>query len=158
VACILYVSSQKLSQIEAHLTQFGRAFDGAAGPIRSVAARTADLLPTTARVAELLHPHLNLEGRLARLVTRLTYGAPAVAADLARYAGGALLRGDYLRLAAAGLCEPESIESTDDAALLACVDGDRVRLSVIREAAESLKHHREQTAEASTPTLPTYEP
>jgi replicative superfamily II helicase len=158
VACLLYVSSQTLSQIEAHLTQFGGAFDGAAGPIRSVAARTADLLPTTARVAELLHPDLELEKRVARLVTRLTYGASAAAADLARFAGGALLRGDYLRLAVAGLCEPESIETADEASLLTCVDGDRARLKAIRDAAESLKRDRERTTEASMPMFPAYEP
>jgi helicase len=158
VACLLYVSSQTLSQIEAHLTQFGGAFDGAAGPIRSVAARTADLLPTTARVAELLHSDLELGSRVARLVTRLTYGASAAAADLARYAGGALLRGDYLRLAAAGLCEPESIESADESSLLTCVGGDSARLKAIRDAAKSLRRDRERTAEASTPTLPAYEP
>jgi replicative superfamily II helicase len=157
VSCLLYVSTHTLSQIEKHLTQFGGAFDGAAGPIRSVASRTADLLPTTARVAELLHPDLNLEDRLSRLVTRLTYGAPAAAADLARYAGGTLLRGDYLRLAAAGLCDPDSIDSAEDSALLTCVDGDRGRLRAIRDAAAMLKRHREQIAEASSPALPVYE-
>lgn len=157
-ACLLYVSSQTLSQIETSLTRFGGAFDGAAGAIRSVAARTADLLPTTASVAELLHPDLSLASVLPRLVTRLTFGVPAAAADLASYAGGSLLRGDYLRLAAAGLCEPEAIESAEESALLACVDNDRSRLRAVRQAAARLKRSREQTAETSAPPLPIYEP
>lgn len=159
VACLLYISPETLRRIEARLTQFGGEFDGAAGPIRSVAARTADLLPTVARVAELLHPDLEFGNRVGRLVTRLTYGAPAAAADLARYAGSALLRGDYLRLAAKGLCEPQPIAAADDETILACVDGDHVRLRTVREAAEQLQRHRDRLAllaEASQP-LPAYE-
>jgi replicative superfamily II helicase len=157
IACLLYVSSLTMNQIEANLTQFGGRLDGAAGPIRAVASRTADLLPATARVAELLHPDLDLSNRLLRLLTRLTYGVPAAAADLASYAGGALLRGDYLRLAAAGLCEPERIEAADEAALLSCVDGDPSRLRLIHEASASLRRERERLAQV-TSNLPEYEP
>jgi len=42
------------------MTQFGGALDGAAGPIRGTATRTCDVLPTMARLAELLHPELKL--------------------------------------------------------------------------------------------------
>ena len=52
VACLLFVSGKPMHEIEANLTQFGGAFGGAAGPVRSVAARTSDLLPVAARVAE----------------------------------------------------------------------------------------------------------
>ena len=46
---------------------------GSSGPIRGVAARTSDLLPAAARVAEILHPSLDLSERAGRLVLRLTY-------------------------------------------------------------------------------------
>ena len=42
VACLLFVSGKPMTEIEANLTQFGGAFGGAAGPVRSVAARTSD--------------------------------------------------------------------------------------------------------------------
>ncbi|MBU6299498.1 MAG: DEAD/DEAH box helicase, partial [Alphaproteobacteria bacterium] len=57
-ACLLFISGREMSEIEQILTQHGGAFDGAAGPIRGVASRTCDLMPTAARIAELLHPDL----------------------------------------------------------------------------------------------------
>jgi hypothetical protein len=63
VACLLFVSGRAMNEIETLLTRFGGAFDGAAGPIRAVAARTCDLLPTAARIAELLHILINLGQR-----------------------------------------------------------------------------------------------
>ena len=52
VACLLWITDKLLSEIEKIL---GGTLDGAAGPIRSVQARTCDLLPVAARVAEILH-------------------------------------------------------------------------------------------------------
>ncbi len=94
VACLLFISGNAMSEIEATLTQFGGAFGGAAGPIRAVAARTSDLLHTTARVAEILHPNLDFGDRIGRLVLRLTYGIAGPAADLSRQLGNQLLRAD----------------------------------------------------------------
>jgi hypothetical protein len=88
-----------MSIMETTVSQFGAAFGGAAGPIRSVASRTADLVPTAARVAEMLNPNLDLRDRVGRLTIRLTYGIPAIAVELAREAGSQLLRGDYCALA-----------------------------------------------------------
>jgi hypothetical protein len=87
VACLLFVSGRPMNEVEAVLTQFGGASDGAAGPVRSVAARTCDLLGTAARVSEILHPELDLGERVWRLAIRLTLGVPASAVDLAREAG-----------------------------------------------------------------------
>jgi len=98
VACLMFVSGQPISQIEATVTQFGGASGGAAGPIRGTANRTSDMLPTAARVAEILHPTLDLGDRVARLTIRLTYGIPSAAVELARELGSELLRGDYCRL------------------------------------------------------------
>src|SRR5262249_39605176 len=50
-ACLLGISDRPMSAIESVLTQHGNKFDGAAGPVRQVSSRTADLLPYVARVA-----------------------------------------------------------------------------------------------------------
>src|SRR5690349_2378062 len=85
--------------------QYGKTFDGVAGPLRSVASRTCDLLLAVTRVAELLHPGLDLSERCSRLLTRLEVGVPAAAVPLAAQAGTRLTRGDYLSLLRAGLCD-----------------------------------------------------
>lgn len=155
VACLLFVSGRPMTDIEGTLGQFGGAFGGLAGPIRAVASRTCDLLPTAARVAELLHPGLSLEDRTARLAVRLTYGVPPAAVSLAHEAGNALLRGDYCRLAAADLCEWEKVKSASDKDLLACLDGDARKLEVVRTAS---KRAAERAAKpvAATPILEPY--
>ena len=156
VACLLFVSGQPMTDMEAKLTQFGGAFGGAAGPIRGVAARACDLLPTAARVAEILHASLDLNDRIGRLVIRLTYGVSGAVVDLAREAGAALLRGDYYRLEKAGLIEPSSIETAGDDAILACVDGDREKLSLVRESGRRAAQRRARLDQATHPVLDTY--
>ena len=156
VACLLFVSGRAMSEIEAVLTQFGGALDGAAGPIRAVAARTCDLLPTAARVAEILHPDLDLGDRIGRLAIRLTLGIPAAIVDLARYAGADLLRGDYRRLAAAGLCEPAAIAAAPENRLLGCIDNNVRKLAVLRGAAEALMKQASQEAVITVPILEPY--
>ena len=137
-------------------TQFGGAFGGAAGPVRGVAARTCDLLPTAARVAEILHPTLDLKDRVGRLTIRLTYGVPPAAVDLAREAGANLLRGDYCRLAKDGLCEPEAIAAADEATLLSCLDSDKKKLALLREATLRIIARRAKATALTAPLLDTY--
>jgi helicase len=156
VACLLFVSGKPMNQIEASLTQFGGAFGGAAGPVRSVAARTSDLLPVAARVAEILHPTLDLGHRVGRLVVRLTYGVPGTVADIAREAGSDLLRGDYCALAEAGLGDHSAIAASDEDSLLAAVAGDRSKVAIVRAAAERAAARRAEAAKASTPVLGAY--
>lgn len=156
VACLLFVSGKPMNEIEQVLTQFGGAFGGAAGPVRSVAGRTCDLLPTAARVAELLHPTLDLGERVGRLSIRLTHGVPSEAVDLARQTAAGLLRGDYVRLAVAGLCEPDMIEAAEDDAILACVDGDQRKLALVRAAVAPMRRRRARLEGLSTPVLEAY--
>ena len=156
VACLLFVSGRAMNEIEKLLTQFGGTFDGAAGPIRAVAARTCDLLPVAARVAEILHPTLDLGDRVRRLAIRLTHGLPAVAVDLAQLAGADLLRGDYCRLAAAHLCDPEQINAASDEQILACVDKDKRKLELVRDVARRIAKQREHAATPKVPVLDAY--
>ena len=156
VACLLFISGRAMNEIEAVLTQFGGAFGGAAGPIRGVAARSCDLLPTAARVGEILHPELDLAERVSRLVVRLTYGVTGPAVELAREVGAQLLRGDYCRLCVASLCDASAIADAQDSELLACVGGDPAKLALLRAAAERVLEKRRQAAEVSTPILEAY--
>jgi helicase len=156
VACHLFVSGRAMSEIERVLTQFGGAFGDAAGPIRAVAARTCDLMPVAARVAEILHPTLDLGDRAGRLAIRLTYGIPGAAVDLAQFAGADLLRGDYCRLVAAQLSEPEQISVATDDQILVCVDEDRRKLEIVRNAAKRVAKRRAESAAPSVPILEPY--
>ncbi len=67
LAALAYFSGEEINVIERMLARHGGGFDGAAGPVRSIAGRTADLLGTAARVAELLHPGLQFGDRVERL-------------------------------------------------------------------------------------------
>lgn len=156
IACLLFVSGQEMTQIEQTLTQFGGAFGGAAGPVRSVAARTSDLLTTAVRVAQLLHPELDLEVRRARLVIRLTHGVASEVVALAQITGTDLQRGDYRRLVAAGLYESGTILRAKDDAILDCVDQDPARLALVRRAAELMAQSELEPKTALS--IPAYRP
>ena len=156
VACLLFVSGKPMSEIEATMTQFGGAFGGAAGPIRAAASRTSDLLPVTARVAEILHPALELGDRIGRLTMRLTYGVSAACVDLAREAGAEFLRGDYRRLEDADLLEPDRVAVAEDSELLQCLDHDQVKVATLRAAAHSVGELRRQAGKVASPILEPY--
>jgi helicase len=156
VACLLFVSGRPMSIMETIVSQFGAAFGGAAGPIRSVASRTSDLVPTAARVAEILNPNLDLRDRVGRLTIRLTYGVPAAAVDLARECGSRLLRGDYCALATAALCDAAAIEGVTDEVLLACLGKDADKLAVVRDAVETMKARGQFQSALQIPVLEPY--
>jgi len=145
-----------MNEIERLLTQFGGAFGGAAGPIRSVASRTCDLLPVAARIAEILNPTLDLNDRISRLTLRLTHGIPSAACDLAREVGAALLRGDFTRLATHNFCEPDRISAASDGELLACLDGDKEKLAIVRKAGMAVAAQRALQIKTTTPILQAY--
>lgn len=134
VVCLYYVSGMSMEEIERSMGQFGGAFDGAAGPIRSVTARTCDVLPMIARAAEVLHNGVDLEQRTARLLLRIDLGIQGPAVDLARYAGRSLDRADYRRLCEARLTEREALTGADDATLLRLLGNDPRKVATVREA------------------------
>jgi replicative superfamily II helicase len=153
-ACLFWISPTPMNDIEAALTQHGGAFDGAAGPVRSVASRTCDLLPAVARVATFLHTGLDLTERVSRLLVRLELGVPAGAVAIARYAGARLARIDYQELVKAGLHTLETVESADDGALLTCLSGDADKVHAVRDAAMAV---RAEPSPSAVPALPDYE-
>jgi replicative superfamily II helicase len=123
VACLFWITDTPLSQIEASLTQFGGAFDGAAGPIRAVSTRTADLLDTVFRIAELLHDGVDLSERRMRLLTRLQVGVPGTCVEIAQIFGNNLTRGDYQSLLMANLMTVGAIDAVCDSDLTQALGG-----------------------------------
>jgi helicase len=142
-----------MSEIEVTMGQHGGAFGGSAGPIRSVSSRAADLLGVAARVAEILHPELDLSDRVQKLTVRLTYGVPGTAVDLAREAGANLTRGDYCALVAAGRDAVADIEGAADADILRVLGDDDEKLAIARKAAR-LAVERKANATATAKPLP----
>lgn len=157
-ACLMFIAGNPISEIEAVVSQFGaiRGNGGASGPIRSAASRTSDLLPSAARVAEILNPGLDLQDRVAKLTIRLTFGVPASAVDLAREVGNELLRGDYCALANANFCDAEAIEAAPDAFLLERLQNDTAKVTIIRDAVVAMKRRKQMPAVASGPVLKPY--
>jgi helicase len=154
VASLFWISPTAMAEIETVMTQHGGAFDGAAGPVRSVTSRACDLLPAVARVATFLHPGLDLADRVSQLLVRLERGVPAGAVSLARHTGTRLGRGDYQDLVKAGLSSPEAIDAAGDEAILACVGGDAEKARAVRDAAAAIRAEPEA---APVPVLPRYE-
>ena len=155
VACLYYVSGMSMEEIERAIGQFGGAFDGSAGPIRSVTSRTCDVLPMIARAAELLHAGADLQQRTSRLLLRLELGIQGPAVDLARFAERGLDRTDYRKLCEAAMTTQEALTRADDKALLPLLGNDPRKISVVREAVERWQLARPSVAPA--PTLPTYQ-
>lgn len=153
-ACLYYVSGMGMEEIERAMGQFGGAFDGSAGPIRSVTSRTCDVLPMIGRVAELLHAGLELEQRVVKLVLRLDLGIQGPVVDLARYAERSLDRADYRRLCEARMTKRDRLAAAEDNALLPLVGSDRRKLAALREAVERWRRSRPAQAPA---TLPAYQ-
>jgi hypothetical protein len=156
-AWLYYVSGISMEEIERAMSQFGGAFGGSAGPIRSVTSRTCDVVPMIARAAEILHGGADLQERVARLLLRLELGIRGPAVNIARYAERRLDRGDYERLCDAGMTEQEALAKTDDAALLKLLGNDTSKVRVVRDAAQRLRTARPARAPAP-PLLPKYEP
>ncbi len=158
-ACLLWITTTPISEIERILTQFVGGTSDAAGETRAVAARTCDILLAVTRVAELLHPELDLTTRYQRLLTRMEVGVPSVAVDIAAQVGRSLTRGDYQRLIRASLCTIEGLEASTDEAILDCLGNDRrgqEKLALIRRGVQT---HRRNEAEQlpQVPILPLYE-
>lgn len=154
-SCLMWITDWPIARIEEIVTQFGGAPGGASGPIRAVAARTCDILPTVLRVAELLYPDLDLGARGHRLLTRLELGVPSALVDLAAQIGNRLDRGDYQALVKAGLSGIDAVESASDDVILVALGNSREKLSEVRRGA--IRHREQQRRiSTSTPILPPY--
>lgn len=159
VACLLWMSPLSLVEIERILTQFGGSLDGAAGDIRSVQTRSCDLLQIVIRIADILHPDLDLSKRAPRLLARLETGAGSEVADLAAVLGSNLARSDYQHLLNAGLCTIKAVENASDEVILDCLEeGPRrlLKLASIRKLIVAY-HESENIGSGMIPEIPIYE-
>lgn len=154
-SCLYWMSQMTMSQIEATVTQFSGRGE-AAGPIRSVASRTYDLLPTVIKVADLLHPEANFSGRTQSLLARLEAGVSSKAAELAQLCGTRLTRGDYQNLLQMNLVSIEILEQVDEKELLAALGGSPAKVALIQDALEKNKARKEQS-QLLPADLPLYE-
>ena len=154
VACLLWITDRQLSDIEGVLMQFDRG-DTAAGAIRSVGARVCDVLPTVAKIAELLNPGLDLGGRVERLLVRLELGIPVGVFELGNIMGRILNRGDYLFLLKKGIGTKETFETAKESELLECLDGDADKLTAAKIRLQ--EYEREEKLARGSPILPAYE-
>lgn len=153
VACLLWITNRPLLEVEQILTQFGGSPGGAAGAILAVSSRTYDIIPTVARMAELLHVGLDLGGKVRNLLVRLDVGVPSSIVEIAEYTGNRLGRGDYQSLVRAGLTTVDAIATGTNEQLLACVDQSAEKLEALRQAVE-LHERKVQKSSISGPLLP----
>jgi replicative superfamily II helicase len=154
-ACLLWITDMPLNEIESVLTKHGGKWDGVAGPLRSVATRTQDLLPIVARVAELLHPNLDLSERSKRLSARLGAGVSAKILDLVLRTGTQLSRPDYQNLLKEGLSDMENLRSATKDKILKCVEGSEEKCSLIEDAIRDF--FEKDSTDLHVPLIPPYE-
>lgn len=158
VACLLFVTETSMVDIEQIVVRHGGGgFLGSAGAVRQITSRTCDVLPAVARIAEVLHPQLDLVERLNRLLVRLEIGLPSDAANLALNAGAQLTRGDYFALIQMDIINVDHLETADDATVLQALNGDQGKLNVVREAVTKAKT-LETPKVFKRPILAPYEP
>lgn len=154
VACLLWITDKQLVEIENVLMQFDRA-DTAAGAIRGVSARVCDVLPTVAKITELLNPGLDLATRIERLLVRLEIGIPAGVVELGSIFGRIFNRGDYLCLLKNSITSKDSFEGAREDLLLQCLENDQDKLAAAKIRLE--EYEREEKPMSGSPILPTYE-
>jgi helicase len=100
---LMWINGIELNQIEASLLRHLPS-DNAAGPIRSTAERTRDLLGVVTRIATLVSSdHGNPSFNVDDLSSRLELGLPADIVWLVQALKRNLERGDYIALRRAGL-------------------------------------------------------
>jgi helicase len=137
-ACMMWMAGTPVSSIEQQLTRHMRYKD-AAGATRASADRTQSVVGTIIDIARSLHPGARLDDLARLLPVQLEFGIPAELVPLARCAGSALGRMDYLRLASQSFADPAAVLNADDAVLLSCLNSDSSKLQLLRQAARAVR-------------------
>lgn len=153
VACLMWVMNLPMTEIEQRLMQFSPGRE-AAGEVRGVTARTADILPAVARIAQFVHPTLDLDDQVERLLARLQLGIDATSVDLAFLMKTALTRAEYKQFQMAGLHTLDDIEQASDQTLLPCVNNSKAMVQRIRDSVAQAKQNGD---EDSLPAIPFYQ-
>lgn len=114
-ATFMWISGNDMTEMEKNLMQHLRDSD-AAGAIRGAASRTRDLLPTVAKVVEILNGSDEaLAKRVEKLVVRLELGINEELLDLAMACGNSITRSDYLNMQNTGIKSLQGIAETPEA-------------------------------------------
>ncbi|MFN8579187.1 MAG: caspase family protein [Candidatus Sericytochromatia bacterium] len=132
IACLFYITSTQLSEIEIFLTNHMRD-KNISGSVRSSVNRTFDILPVVIRIAEILHPSLDLKQRAEKLLIRLENGIPASMFEIAKKIGTSLSRADYLNLLNSSIDNLEKLSESKDEYLLALLSNDKNKVTEIRD-------------------------
>ena len=135
VACMMFASQAYMADIERSLMQHLRD-SSAAGPVRSVASRTRDVVDTVAQVAVVRGVQLSDEAIADDLLVMLELGVPRQLVPIARELGNALDRARYLDLMNAGLGEVDSIRGAEEGQL-----NDLLGVSLANDVRERLGGH-----------------
>jgi helicase len=158
-AVLMWTQGIDLSQLEASLLQHLPA-DNAAGPIRSVADRTRDLVGIVAKVGQILNPGKPEESsRVAQLsddlAVQLELGVPVDMVWLAMETKRLLSRGEYLALFRSGVREASQLTAMDPATLEGLVPDARRRASVLEAAARITARQQVVVQDLPMPAPPT---
>ncbi|CAN5167719.1 caspase family protein [soil metagenome] len=116
VAALRYISAVPLGTIEAELGQHMRP-TGFAGPIRSTALRTRDVIAAVAQIALLQGRSLASEDLVDHLLVALETGAPLELASIAQLLGVTATRAQYLQLDESGVRIETDLAGLQDGAL-----------------------------------------
>ena len=139
-AALRLASSLPMASIEFDLMQH-LPNRSAAGPIRSAAARTRDVIDAVATICRVRGVTFANEDRVTQLGIRLEVGLPPELGPLAAELGSAIIRVDYLNLLSRGISTTDQIRSLPDEQLneilgdtagLACasIAGRRARINL----------------------------
>ncbi|MDL2082092.1 DEAD/DEAH box helicase [Streptomyces sp. GXMU-J15] len=150
MACLLYASSMPLVMVERHLMQHQRG-DGVAGPVRTVASRTRDLIPAIVRVFSFLHPEVVIGDVAERTMVRLELGLPVELVEIGLILGSALTRAQYLSLSESSCATPQQFETASVETLSSRLGVTEVRASELQDL---LRERQRQESAALLPLLP----
>jgi helicase len=139
---MMWIQGVELDRLEASLLQHMGA-DNAAGPIRSAAERTRDLVSVVGRVVSILNNAAPREPEqlwdtVDELLVQLELGVPAELVWLGREMKRGMDRGEYLALKRAALTSAKAIDAASEDVLAASVSREAVRRRIIEIAKATL--------------------
>ena len=146
-AVLMWIDGIELERLEASLLRHLPNRD-AAGPIRSTAERTRDLIGVALRIFLFVSKDQNadLEVEVKGLAVRLELGIPEEMVWLGSEVRRDLARGDYLKLRRARLTTLETIDTVNHSSLSQIIGNDH-KAERIRDAVEKLKESKESKLE-----------
>jgi hypothetical protein len=137
-AVLMWLEGVDLNGIEASLLRHLPG-DNAAGPIRSTAERTRDLIGVVSKIATLVSsdrsaPAVDIDD----LSTRLEIGVPKDMLWLVKRLRRTLERGDYLSMRRAGLTNLDSQQKCDDKTLAKIISSSSKRTKILETIESAL--------------------